>query len=172
MLDARYLIIDNGCRKRLKGFKPFKRYGLLAIGLLLFWACSSPNPKIEKTVISTDKAPAAIGPYSQAIQVGNTLYLAGQIALDPQTGEMVENDIEAQTHRVMQNLQAVLDAAGFSFKDVVQTQVFVSDMNNYGALNKIYSQYITENPPARAVVEVARLPRDAMLEIMMVAVKT
>lgn len=143
---------------------------------LLAMSCATPEPEpkpeLTREVISTKDAPAAIGPYSQAIKVGNTLYLAGQIALDPETGKMVEGGIEAETHRVMQNLQAVLSAAGYAFTDVVQTQVFVSDMNNYGALNGIYSEYISDSPPARAVVEVARLPRDAMVEIMMVAVKT
>ena len=111
----------------------------------------------------------AIGPYSQAIQVQNTLYLAGQIALDPQSGQLVEGGIEVQTHRVMQNLNAVLEEAGFNFNDVVQTQVFLSDLNNYTAMNAVYAKYFVESPPARAVVEAARIPRDALVEIMMVA---
>jgi 2-iminobutanoate/2-iminopropanoate deaminase len=124
-----------------------------------------------KKVISTDKAPQAIGPYSQAIQVKNTLYLAGQIALDPVTGKMLEGNIEVQTHRVMKNLRAVLLKAGFSFNDVVQSQVFLSDINNYKPMNAIYAKYFSDKPPARAVVEVARIPRDALVEIMLVAQK-
>ena len=98
-----------------------------------------------------------------------TLYLAGQIALDPSSGKLVEGGIEIQTRRVMQNLNAVLDAAGYQFDDVVQTQVFLSNLNHYKAMNSVYATYFEERPPARAVVEVARIPRDALVEIMMVA---
>jgi len=122
-----------------------------------------------KKVIATDQAPKAIGPYSQAILVDGTLYLAGQIALDPSSGKLVEGGIEVQTHRVMQNLNAVLDAAGYRFDDVVQTQVFLSNLNHYKAMNSVYATYFDERPPARAVVEAARIPRDALVEIMMVA---
>ena len=141
----------------------------IAIFLLAFalFSCDSVN---TKRVISTDKAPKAIGPYSQAIQVDNTLYLAGQIALDPLTGKMVEDKIDIQTHRVMTNLEAVLSEAGFSFDDVVQTQVFLSDLNHYKPMNEIYAEYFSNKPPARAVVQ-AVLPRDALVEIMMVAQK-
>ena len=139
----------------------------LVIGLSLF-ACETTSEKTKK-VISTEQAPKAIGPYSQAIMVDDVLYLAGQIALDPQSGQLVEGGIEAQTHRVMQNLNAVLEAAGFNFNDVVQTQVFLSDLNNYTPMNAVYAKYFVERPPARAVVEAARIPRDALVEIMMVA---
>ena len=141
----------------------------IAVFLLVFtlFSCDSVN---TKRVISTDKAPKAIGPYSQGIQVNNTLYLAGQIALDPLTGQMVENEIDVQTHRVMANLEAVLFEAGFSFDDVVQTQVFLSDLNHYKPMNEIYAEYFSYKPPARAVVQ-AVLPRDALVEIMMVAQK-
>lgn len=122
-------------------------------------------------VISTTRAPAAIGPYSQAIRVNGTLYLAGQIALDPATGEMVEGGIKQQTRRVMQNIEAVLSEAGYTFDDVVQAQVFLADMNDYRAFNAVYAGYFEESFPARAVVEVARLPRNALVEIMMTAVK-
>ena len=141
----------------------------LVIGLSLF-ACETTSEKTKK-VISTEKAPKAIGPYSQAIMVDDVLYLAGQIALDPQSGQLVEGGIEIQTHRVMQNLNAVLEAAGFSLNDVVQTQVFLSDLNNYTPMNAVYAKYFVESPPARAVVEAARIPRDALVEIMMVAQK-
>jgi len=143
-----------------------KRIAIFLLAFALF-SCDSLN---TKRVISTDKAPKAIGPYSQAIQVNNTLYLAGQIALDPLTGKMVEDIIDIQTHRVMTNLEAVLSEAGFSFDDVVQTQVFLSDLNHYKPMNEIYAEYFSNKPPARAVVQ-AVLPRDALVEIMMVAQK-
>ena len=142
------------------------RITILLLAFVLF-SCDSVN---TKRVISTDNAPQAIGPYSQAIQVNNTLYLAGQIALDPITGQMVEDKIEVQTHRVMKNLGAVLSEAGFSFNDVVQSQVFLSDLNHYKPMNEIYAEYFSNKPPARAVVQ-AVLPRNALVEIMMVAQK-
>ena len=138
------------------------------MGAVLFTACESESNGLKK-VIATDQAPKAIGPYSQAILVDGTLYLAGQIALDPSSGKLVEGGIEVQTRRVMQNLNAVLNAAGYQFDDVVQTQVFLSNLNHYKAMNSVYATYFDERPPARAVVEVARIPRDALVEIMMVA---
>ena len=138
------------------------------MGAVLFTACESESNRLIK-VIATDQAPKAIGPYSQAILVDGTLYLAGQIALDPSSGKLVEGGIEVQTSRVMQNLNAVLDAAGYQFDDVVQTQVFLSNLNHYKAMNSVYATYFNERPPARAVVEAARIPRDALVEIMMVA---
>lgn len=141
---------------------------ILFMGVVLFTACESESNGLKK-VIATDQAPKAIGPYSQAILVDGTLYLAGQIALDPSSGKLVEGGIEVQTHRVMQNLNAVLDAAGYRFDDVVQTQVFLSNLNHYKAMNSVYATYFDESPPARAVVEAARIPRDALVEIMMVA---
>lgn len=141
---------------------------ILFTGAVLFTACESESNGLKK-VIATDQAPKAIGPYSQAILVDGTLYLAGQIALDPSSGKLVEGGIEVQTRRVMQNLNAVLDAAGYQFDDVVQTQVFLSNLNHYKAMNSVYATYFEERPPARAVVEAARIPRDALVEIMMVA---
>ena len=141
---------------------------ILFIGVVLFTACESESNGLKK-VIATDQAPKAIGPYSQAILVGGTLYVAGQIALDPSSGKLVEGGIEVQTRRVMQNLNAVLDAAGYRFDDVVQTQVFLSNLNHYKAMNSVYATYFDERPPARAVVEAARIPRDALVEIMMIA---
>ncbi len=138
------------------------------MGVVLFTACESESNGLKK-VIATDQAPKAIGPYSQAILVDGTLYLAGQIALDPSSGKLVEGGIEVQTRRVMQNLNAVLDAAGYRFDNVVQTQVFLSNLNHYKAMNSVYATYFDESPPARAVVEAARIPRDALVEIMMVA---
>jgi len=141
---------------------------ILFMGVVLFTACKSESNGLKK-VIATDQAPKAIGPYSQAILVDGTLYLAGQIALDPSSGKLVEGGIEVQTRRVMQNLNAVLDAAGYRFDDVVQTQVFLSNLNHYKAMNSVYATYFDGRPPARAVVEAARIPRDALVEIMMVA---
>ena len=141
---------------------------ILFMGVVLFTACESESNGLKK-LIATDQAPKAIGPYSQAILVDGTLYLAGQIALDPSSGKLVEGGIEVQTHRVMQNLNAVLDAAGYRFDDVVQTQVFLSNLNHYKAMNSVYATYFDGRPPARAVVEAARIPRDALVEIMMVA---
>ena len=138
------------------------------MGVVLFTACESESNGLKK-VIATDQAPKAIGPYSQAILVDGTLYLAGQIALDPSSGKLVEGGIEVQTRRVMQNLNAVLDAAGYRFDDVVQTQIFLSNLNHYKAMNSVYATYFDESPPARAVVEAARIPRDALVEIVMVA---
>jgi 2-iminobutanoate/2-iminopropanoate deaminase len=128
-------------------------------------------PAQAPQVIETDRAPAAIGPYSQGILVGSTLYLAGQIALDPETNEMVAGGIEAETHRVMQNLGAVLEAAGFDFEDVVQSQVFLADLEDFQAMNEVYGEYFSEPYPTRATVQVARLPRDALVEIQLVAVR-
>ena len=123
-----------------------------------------------KKVISTDKAPAAIGPYSQAIQVNNTLYLAGQIALDPTTRKIVSGGIKEQTIRVMENLGAVLNEAGFNFEDVVQSQVFITDMNDYKAMNEVYAEYFKNAPPARAAVQTVLFP-GALIEIIMIAQK-
>jgi 2-iminobutanoate/2-iminopropanoate deaminase len=105
------------------------------------------------------------------VRAGNTLYLSGQIPLDPATGQLVAGGIEAQTHRVMQNLRAVLQASGFSLGDAVQCQVFLSDLGHYAAMNGVYATYFPGAPPARAVVQAARLPRDVLVEIAMIAVK-
>ncbi len=144
------------------------RHTILLTAALLVSGCTGGG---DREVISTPDAPAAIGPYSQAIRVGNTLYLAGQIALDPTTGKLVEGGIQAQTHRVMKNLGAVLQAGGFDYSHVVQVQAFLADLNDFKALNDVYATYFSENKPARAVVEAARIPRDALVEIMMVAVR-
>lgn len=124
-----------------------------------------------KKVISTDKAPAAIGPYSQAIQVGEFLYTSGQIPLDPKTGAMVEGGVPEQTTRVLDNLKAVLEAAGYAMADVVKTAVFITDMANFGAMNEVYAKYFEKDPPARSCVAVKTLPKDALVEIEVVAWK-
>ena len=141
-----------------------------SLWLVALVACSAPES--SKRIIATDQAPAAIGPYSQAVEAGGTLYLAGQIGIDPATGQLVTGGIEAETQQVMANLSAVLDAAGYTFGDVVQAQVYLVDLAEYDAFNLLYADYFTGPPPARAVVEVQRLPRDARVEIMMVAVKS
>lgn len=122
-----------------------------------------------KTVISTDKAPGAIGPYSQAIKVGNLLFASGQIPLDPATGAFPEG-IEAQTKQSLTNVKNILEAAGTSLDKVIKTTVFLSDMNNFAAMNGVYATFFSEGSyPARSAVEVARLPKDAMVEIEVIA---
>ena len=119
--------------------------------------------------VSTDSAPAAIGPYSQAIIAGGFLFTAGQIALDPVTGQVVEGDVVPQTKRVLQNLEAVLAAAGASWKDVVKTTVFLQDMKDFPRMNEVYSAVMGEARPARSTVQVAGLPRGVLVEIELVA---
>lgn len=125
-----------------------------------------------KKIISTDKAPAAIGPYSQAVKVGGTLYCSGQIALDPATGELANQSVEAETRQVLENLSAVLTEAGFALSDVVRTTVYMTDMEDYAKINKIYGEYFTDHPPARAAVQVANLPKYVRVEISCIAVKS
>jgi 2-iminobutanoate/2-iminopropanoate deaminase len=119
--------------------------------------------------IETGDAPAAIGPYSQAIVVNGFLYTAGQIPLDPKTMELVAGGIEEQTHQVMKNLAAILKSAGASLQDVVKTTVFLQDMGEFAAMNKIYAEHFGEHKPARSTVEAARLPRDVKVEIEVIA---
>jgi 2-iminobutanoate/2-iminopropanoate deaminase len=122
-----------------------------------------------KHAVSSPDAPKAIGPYSQAVRVGQLLFVSGQVPLDPATGEMVSGDIAAQTRRVFENLGAVLKAGGRSFNDVVRTTVFLADMNDFAEVNKVYGTYFSEPYPARATVQVARLPKDARVEIDVIA---
>ncbi|WP_445749510.1 RidA family protein [Polaribacter sp.] len=125
-----------------------------------------------KKIIKTDKAPAPIGPYNQAILSGNTLYTSGQIAINPTTGELVLENITAETKQVMENLKAVLEAAEMSFENVVKTSIFISDMHNFGAINAVYATYFDEETaPARETVEVANLPKFVNVEISMIAIK-
>ena len=124
-----------------------------------------------KTIISTKKAPKAIGPYSQAIKAGNTLYVSGQIPLSPETGKIVEGGIKEQTEQVMKNISAVLNEAGYSFKDVAKSTCLLSDMKNFAAMNEIYEKYYPENPPARAAFAVKELPLSVMIEIETIAIK-
>lgn len=119
--------------------------------------------------ISTDKAPGAIGPYSQAVRAGNLLFCSGQIPIDPRTGEFVSEDVSEQTEQVIKNLAAVLEAAGTRLNRVVKTTVFLADMNDFAKMNEVYAKHFSENKPARATVEAARLPKDARVEIEAVA---
>lgn len=122
-----------------------------------------------KQSIATQKAPQAIGPYSQGIAANGFLFLSGQIPLDPATGQVVEGDIAVQTERVLKNLEGVLEAAGSSLARVVKTTVYLKDLNDFGRMNEVYGKFFSSEPPARATVEVARLPRDVRVEIDLIA---
>ena len=124
-----------------------------------------------KKVISTKNAPAAIGPYSQAILSNNTLYCSGQIAINPATGNLVMENITAETSQVMQNISAVLTAADMDFNNVVKCSIFMKDMNNYAAINEVYAKSFGENPPTREAVQVSVLPKNVNVEISVIAVK-
>ncbi len=123
-----------------------------------------------KETISTENAPGAIGPYSQAVKAGNFIFCSGQIPLDPKTGEFVSEEIAEQTRQVLKNLSAVLEAAETSLNNVVKTTVFLADMNDFAQMNEVYAEFFSENKPARATVQAARLPRDARVEIECIAV--
>jgi len=126
---------------------------------------------MSKKIINSSLAPAPIGPYSQAVLAGNTLFISGQIAINQASGDLVTSDIVAETNQVMKNLEAILKEAGFEFSDVVKSGIFVKDLNNFGAINETYGKYFTANPPARETVEVSRLPKDVNVEISMIAIK-
>lgn len=123
-----------------------------------------------RTVVHTDEAPKAIGPYSQAIVINGMVYCAGQTPIDPATGNLVEGGIEAQTHQALKNIGAVLRAAGSDYAKVVKTTVFLKNMSDFAVMNGIYATYFSESPPARSTVEVARLPKDCLFEIECIAV--
>ncbi len=122
-----------------------------------------------KKVIQTEKAPKAIGPYSQAIEAGNLIFLSGQIPINPATGEMVSGDIRQQTRRVLENLKHVLESRGLSMKQVVKTTIFLKDLGNFGPVNEVYASFFPEAPPARSTVQVAGLPRNTDIEIEAIA---
>ena len=124
---------------------------------------------MKKVIIATENAPQAIGPYSQAVAYNGVLYCSGQIPLDAATGTIIEGDVSAQTERVLENLKAVLEAAGSSMKKVLKTTVYIKDMAEFGKINEVYARYFGASLPARATVEVARLPRDARVEIEAIA---
>lgn len=123
----------------------------------------------KKTVVNSSGAPAPIGPYSQAIRTGDLLFVSGQVAIDPQTGETVDTDIESETHQVMKNIGAVLQAAGVDHTHIVKCSIFVRDMDDFGRINKAYGAYFKDSPPARETVEVSRLPKDVGVEISCIA---
>jgi len=118
-----------------------------------------------KKIVATDKAPQAIGPYSQAVQFGDFLFVSGQIAIDPKTGNIIEGDIEAQTDQVLKNISAIIAEAGMSLQNTVKCTCFLKDMNDFAAFNSVYENYFGESPPARETVEVARLPKDVRVEV-------
>lgn len=126
---------------------------------------------MEKQIINSTNAPAPIGPYNQAVQAGNMLFISGQIALNPENGQMEQSDIIAETHRVMQNLRNILSEAGMDFSDVVKSTIFIMNMGDFGQINEVYGKYFTGYFPARETVQVAALPKGANVEISMIAVK-
>ena len=122
-----------------------------------------------REVIATNNGPKAIGPYSQAIKANGFVFLSGQIALDPATQQLIDGDVSAQTERVLQNLSGILQAAGSSLAQVVKTTVFLKNMSDFAAMNEVYGRHFTQTPPARSTVEVARLPKDVLVEIDVIA---
>ncbi|WP_346317221.1 RidA family protein [Chitinophaga sp. YIM B06452] len=126
---------------------------------------------MEKLIINTNNAPAPIGPYNQAVKAGNMLFVSGQIAVNPETGQLEKDDIISETHRVMQNLRNVLAEAGMDFSDVVKTTIFITDMNDFSQINEVYGKYFTGYFPARETVQVAALPKGVNVEISVIAVK-
>jgi 2-iminobutanoate/2-iminopropanoate deaminase len=122
-----------------------------------------------KEIVTTDRGPKPIGPYSQAVKANGFLFLSGQVALDPKTGEISGSDIRQQTERVLENVKGILEAAGSNLHHVVKTSVFLKDMNEFPAMNEVYGRYFTAAPPARSTVQVARLPKDAFVEIEVIA---
>lgn len=125
---------------------------------------------MDKTIVMSKDAPAPIGPYSQAVKAGNTLYISGQIPFDQITGEMINENITEETHQVMKNIEAILSSTGMSFENIVKCSIFIKDMNQFSAINEAYAVYFKSNPPARETVEVARLPKDVNVEISCIAV--
>lgn len=122
-----------------------------------------------KTIIRTSEAPAPIGPYSQAVKTANLLFISGQIALDPHSGELVGKDIASETKQVMKNIGAILKEAGMDFKSIVKSSIFLKDMNDFAKVNEVYGEFFSENPPARETVQVSRLPKDVNVEISIIA---
>ncbi len=150
----------------------FNRFSIL-ITAAAFILISLPGcfSAFDIKFISTEKAPAAIGPYSQAVLANNVLYISGQIPLSPETGVLVDGGIEVQTHRVMKNIIAILEAAEFSIRDLVQCHIYLANLEDYQIMNNIYASYFYDNFPSRVVVEVSKIPRGALIEISAVAVK-
>lgn len=147
----------------------------LSASTIFVFLCSCNNKHVNitamKKTLKTANAPAPIGPYSQAVFFANTLYVSGNIAINPQTGILENTDIKTETNRVMQNIKAILNAAGMDFSDVLKTTVFLKDMNDFAKVNEVYGMYFRDNYPARETVEVSRLPKDANVEISVIAAK-
>jgi 2-iminobutanoate/2-iminopropanoate deaminase len=146
------------------------KIGVFLLVLALFWVLPGEAQTVPQSVRTT-QAPAPIGPYSQAVWAGTTLYVSGQIGLDPGTGQLASADLKTETTRVMENLRAVLNAAGLDFRHVVKVTIYLRDLTDFAAVNEQYGTYFREPFPARETVQVARLPRDARLEISCVAIK-
>lgn len=125
---------------------------------------------MNKKIVSTDKAPAAIGPYSQGIQIGDKLFTSGQLPINPSTGELI-GEIKAATKQSLENVKAILESQGFGMQDIIKTTVFLKDMDDFAAMNEVYATFFTSNPPARSAVQVAKLPKDAVVEIEVIASK-
>jgi 2-iminobutanoate/2-iminopropanoate deaminase len=126
---------------------------------------------VTKQIISSDKAPSAIGPYSQAVRAGNLVFLSGQIPLDPGTGEVIYGDIKKATARCIENIKAIAEEAGCSLNDIIKTTIFIKDMNEFSQINEVYGTYFTQKQPARSCVQVAKLPKDADIEIEAIILK-
>lgn len=144
---------------------------LISVFILLLFLLTMSGGKVEKRIIYTEKAPKPIGPYSQAIIAGDFIFTSGQIPIDPKTNQLVQGDIKEQTRQVLENLKAILEEAGVTFDDVVKVTVYMKDLNEFSAMNEVYSEYFKNSPPARTTVEVSRLPRDVKIEIDLIAVK-
>jgi len=127
---------------------------------------------MSKTIVKSENAPTPIGPYSQAVLVGNILFVSGQIALNPATGEMENTDLVSEANQVMKNIGAILSEAGFAWEEVAKSSIFLKDLNDFGTVNTLYGEFFKTNSPARETVEVARLPKDARVEISVIAVKS
>lgn len=126
---------------------------------------------MERKIIITDSAPAPIGPYNQAIEIGNMLFISGQVCIDPVTNQLKNKDLQEETHQVMHNLRAILEKAGMDFENVVKTTIFITDMNRFSEMNEVYAKYFTGNFPARETVQVSALPKFVNVEISMIAAK-
>lgn len=149
-----------------------RRNKLFLLMPFIFYGCDLfQPPPVTREVINTPEAPVAIGPYSQAIKVGNTLYCSGQLGLNPATGDLITSDIQEETRQVLKNLGAVLRAGGADYKDVVSVTIYLANMDDYKIVNEVYATFFNADKPARATVQVARLPRDARVEIACTAVK-
>jgi 2-iminobutanoate/2-iminopropanoate deaminase len=148
----------------------FMRVAFLLMFSIFFLLSTISGGKMEKKVVFTEKAPKPIGPYSQAIIAGNLIFIAGQIPIDPATNQVVQGDIKEQTRRVLENLRAILESVGATFDDVVKVTIYMKDLNEFSAMNEVYSEYFKNSPPARTTVEVSRLPRDVKIEIDLIAI--